>query len=147
MFSVFSSYGKERIAEINRILDRYLIWSSALYVAGCAIFWFGGSYLLERLTGAEDIRLLFEVTLIILIGNASFGLAEPFVRAFWGLGDLAVTLRIKLLQPLANIALILALSGLTPIYRFSWSFSIAFALSAVVMVAVFKLRYGGVHQG
>jgi len=140
LFSVFAGYGKTRIDEIKRILNRYLIGLGGCYIFGCLLFFIAGKYLLDIFIKLESLAL-FNVSLVLILGFALAGVAEPFTRALWALGHLRLSFNIRILLPVTNFLLIIVFANMTPLYRFGMAYSLAFATTSLVVMAAFKIKY------
>jgi len=140
LFSVFAGYGKEKIGEIRRILNICLLGLGGAYVFGCLLFLFSGRFILDLFLKDDSIEL-YNASMILIIGIVLFAVADPFFRALLAIGDLRLTFNIKVLQPILNVLLIILLAGLSPLYRFSFACAIAWGVTAVAYIVVFKLKY------
>jgi O-antigen/teichoic acid export membrane protein len=140
LFSVFAGYGRAGISKIKQILNRYLVGLGASYALGCTLFLIAGKYILHAFITTESPHL-FHASFILVLGVALYGVAEPYVRALLALGDLRVSFNIKAVQIASNLSLIVLLAKLTPLYRFSLAYSLAFSIAAVLYILVFTYKY------
>lgn len=140
LFSIFAGYGKARISEIKRLLNRYLIGLGGCYILGCLSFFIIGKHILNFALKGESTDL-FNISLILMLGVSFFGVAEPFARALLALGDLRLSFNIKAVQIAANLLLIVLLAKLNPLYRFSLAYSLAFSAAAILYIVMFKRKY------
>lgn len=137
MLAIFSSYSLEKIGKINRILDRYLLLTGGLYIAGIVLFFLIGELLLHMIFRIESAEL-FLACLTLMIGVCTTGVAEAFARAFLGLGYLRTLFGVRLLLPVTNFMMIWYLSEISPLSRFSIAYSAAFGITAIATIVTFR---------
>ncbi len=137
---VFAGYGQERIVEIKQIVNRSLLGLGGAYVSGCLFFGVVGKYFFNLLFKNDSADLL-HASLILIPGVAVFGVAEPFYRALMALGHLRLAFRINLVYPVVSILLIFFLAGMTALDRFASAYSLGFALTAILHIAMFTIIY------
>lgn len=144
-FSFFAGLGKEKIGEIRRILSRCLVGLGGAYFFGLLLFLITGGYILDIFLQNDSIEL-YNASLILIAGVTLAAVGDPFSRAFLAIGDLRLSFNIKILQPTLNVLLILFLSGLSPLYRVSVACALAWGVTAMVYIVVFKIKYPGLEK-
>lgn len=140
LFSIFAHYGEERMSEIKHILNRSVFWISGVYVVGCLLFLIFGRHALDIFLGKNSPEL-FNASLILVLGIAFFGIAEPFHRALLGLGNLWLVFKINAVQLVTNFLFIAIFTDLDPLYRLSLAYSLSWAMTAVIHIIAFRFRY------
>ena len=140
LFSIFAGYGRTQLLEIKRILNRYFIGLGGIYIFGCLLFFISGKYFLDIFIKVESLAL-FNVSLVLILGIGLSGVAEPFTRALWALGHLRLSFKTKIVLPVMNFSLIIVFAKMTPIYRFGMAYSLAFAITSLVVMVSFKVKY------
>jgi len=107
---------------------------------GCFIFYIYGKTILQWLFKVEAVDV-FISTLVLIMGICLTGVAEPFYRAFLGLGTLRLPFGIKIVLVILNFIIILILFDFPPLYRISFAIAISYGLTSILTVVSFKMKY------
>lgn len=145
LFSLFSSFS-ENIARIKRMANKYARYGFILYVFGCGTFYFIGPVLSGWFVDENHSPDLFIASFIMIAGSALHAVMEPYLRALWALGEIPLTIKIKVLQPTVNIALIFIFFPLSALYRFSFAYAIAYAVTGLAVLLAFQWKYQSIES-
>ena len=134
IFGVFSGYGVSQIQKIKKVLIKYFVGLSFGYILGCILFFFIGMELLGFFI-ETDKALLFHVSMIMLLGFGTSGVAEPFLRTLWALGYVRVAFNVYLIALIANFLVMILLYKASFIYRASIAYSVAYVTVSILTIA------------
>jgi len=139
LFGVFSNItkDKEKIFKISIKVSSILF---VLYFIGVVLFNFIGYDIVEFID-KENAKILFEITLALLIGVSFISVSEPFHRALLSTKRLKSALILKLFIPILNILFYFTFFNLTQINRFVYSYSSAVFLGSLSIVVFYIITY------
>lgn len=132
LFGVFSKMSNEA-NKVFTLAKRTSIIIFIMYVTGVIIYVFCGQYFMSFLD-SQNSALLFEISLILLIGVSFNAVSEPFFRAYLGLSHLKKAMYCKSTILFFNIILFFLLKETDAINRVSFSYSISITLSGIVII-------------
>ena len=140
LYSVFSSYGKEKIEQTKKILNHYFWILSCAYLAGCLIFWAIGKRLLNFWVGTDSNELYY-ISMIMICGVGVCGIAEPYIRGLWALGHIKLCIELRLVSAIVNFLFIFTVTGITALYRIGIAYSLALGVNAILLIISFRIKY------
>ncbi len=141
LFAIVASTRSEGDRAVRQLVSRYLRVTVPLAVAGCLLYWLIGLDLLRRMF--TDAKMIFDASLLMLLGTAFAAALEPISRMEMGLGRLA---RLSIVRYAMLGAILIAIAGLRsrePLSRFSLAVSIGFSVSAIGLMVLNRLEWWG----
>lgn len=140
LYALFSGWGFEQFQRIKQTLSKRLRLMTALYLGGLLVFIVFGKVILALLI-PETSDTLYYISAIMIAGLGCYGPGEPYVRAFWGLGDINTAFKIQLIAPVINFAIIAALYSTPVAYRISIAYAAGWLVSGLAFIIIFNIKY------
>jgi O-antigen/teichoic acid export membrane protein len=133
LFGIFSNAKVE--SEIYKIVKKTTLILFGAFLGGVIIYFFVKDFIAEILD-ANNSELIAGISILLLIGVCSTGVAEPVYRALIGTARLREAFYLKLIIPVVNIIfyLILILVDFSDLFRITWAISGAMLVGSVVMI-------------
>jgi len=139
LFGVFSNITKEKekIFKISKQVSAILF---VLFLIGMIVFFYIGLDIV-RFIDNSNAELLFNVTLVLMIGISFIAVSEPFHRALLSTKRLKAALFLKLLIPILNILFYFILFNFSQLHRFVYAYSSAVFLSSLIIIIFYIFTY------
>ncbi len=140
LFSLFSSNTNKNIQNVVSDANRFSKRIFILFCLGNFIFFLVGEFICEIMMPSH-YKDLYIITSVILFCVGFTACSEPYVRALWGYGKVHVSALIKSGLIFFNLVLLYLLSDLTPLIKFSFSYSVPFFIVSLIYVVYFHVRF------
>ena len=140
LYALFAGWGMKRFDEIKQTLSKRVKVMTALYLGGLLVFILFGKSILAVLVPEASVQLYY-LSAIMIAGLCCYGPAEPYVLAFWALGQINSAFRIQLIAPVVNFSTIILLSSIPVPYRISLGYAAGWLLSGIAFIITFNVKY------
>jgi len=141
LFAIVASARREGDHPVRQLVSRYLRVTVPLGMGGCLLYWMVGFDLLRRMF--TDAKLIFDSSMLMLLGTAFAAALEPVSRMEMGLGRLARLAVVRYAMLGSTLVAIASLGSREPLSRFSLAMSIGFSVSAVGLIVLNRLESWG----
>ncbi|MGO9037827.1 MAG: hypothetical protein ACLPX1_04655 [Steroidobacteraceae bacterium] len=141
LFAIVASARREGDHSVRQLVSRYLRVTIPLGVGGCLLYFAIGLDLLRRMF--SDAKMIFDASMLMLLGTAFAAALEPVSRMEMGLGRLARLAMVRYAMLAATLIAIASLPSREPISRFSIALSIGFSVSAIGLIVLNRLESWG----
>jgi O-antigen/teichoic acid export membrane protein len=141
-FALVAAATEDRSEQMRAAINRQLIVTTSLALAGWATFLVVGKQILSLVFETSG-DALYRATLIVLAGAALVAALEPIARMEMGLGRLRRLLSVRVIALSVTLLGVVVLQGLPPLDRFAIACCLGFAANACGLLQLARLESWG----